>query len=189
VLVGYLAWQRRWVHAVVAGAISAAGVVAVTLYFTARYDRWFAQYHAQDLWNRQLTWPFHPFVWSIGRIIRQQPVATPDLESNAITVFLLNDLMVAAAVVGVMWLVISSRRDARLWPLAAFAALYVLLIVSNGPSGRSPEAAGRLLMCAVPLMLFPARLRSERTWTLVIAASAGAAMFFQAMFNLNYWFT
>jgi hypothetical protein len=61
--------------------------------------------------------------------------------------------------------------------------------VSNGPFGKSPEGAARMLMCVVPLWLFPAALRSERTWNAVVLASAALAVGGQVLYRGGFWFT
>ena len=88
-----------------------------------------------------------------------------------------------------VWLIVHARRDPRLVPLAAYAAACLLLIVSNGPFGKSPEASGRMLLCIAPLYLVPVKLRSERVWTALLVTSVVGAVGGSLLFNLNFWFT
>src|SRR5262249_41188941 len=161
VLAGYLLWRRRYVHAALALLISEIGVFVVTLFLSVRYHHLLAQVHAQQIWHRQLTWPLHRVVWSLARITRGEPIAIPSMESNTVAVVLLDDVMILAGLALLLWLVQWARRDIRLWPLAAYSGLYLGLIVSNGPFGKSPEGAARTLMCVVPVWLFPAALGSR----------------------------
>jgi mannosyltransferase PIG-V len=191
VLVVYVLAQRRYWHAAVTAVVSELGTIAVTVFFAERYHHFLAQFSVQnDHWHRHFSWPFHPVVWSLTNIVRGRPVAVPSLESNTVAVFLLNDALIITAVGVTAWLVYTAcQRDRRLWPLAFFTVLYVGTIVSNGPFGKTPESADRLLMCVVPLYLVPAVIRSERVWTGVIALSAGVAIACQVLFNLGFWFT
>ena len=87
-------------------------------------------------------------------------------------------------------LVVLARRNVVPVPVALLAVALVLLDISSGPSGRSPEAMSRFVMTVVPLyILVPGivrRLPSGRSW---LVGSAMLAGFFQVLFSLGYWFT
>jgi len=190
VLVGWLLWERRGiVRTVVLGAVSAVGLAAFSAFCWARYGDAFAYFGAQASWHRTHTVPFRPVVASLRAIVLDQPLGGVELTTGATATFLVDDLAVLAALVSaaflLRWAVV--RRDLR--PLAALSALYVLVVASNGVAGVSPEAAVRVLMCAVPLFVVVERLRSEHAWTAVVAGSVAIAVPCQLLYNLGYWFT
>jgi hypothetical protein len=63
------------------------------------------------------------------------------------------------------------------------------LIVSNGPSGESPEVAARNVLCLMPLYLLPCMIKRRQLWTVLLVASVALAILFQMVFNLGGWLT
>lgn len=182
--------RRQYLKFLAVGLISELGVVTATLFFWARYHHLFEQVRVQqEGWHRHFSWPFHPLVWSIDSIVRGRAVATPSVESNTIAVFLLDDLMIVAGVAACIWLVGRVRSDPQLLALATFGVLYMLVVVSNGPFGKTPESAARIIMCVVPLYLCTVRIRFERIWVALAVTSSVVAVGCQMLFNLGFWFT
>jgi hypothetical protein len=88
-----------------------------------------------------------------------------------------------------VWLVLAGWKRRELVPAALIVMLYVLVVVSSGPGGVSPEGAARVLMCAVPIFLVASLRKTELRWSQQLAVSVALAVPFQLLFNLYYWFT
>lgn len=165
--------------------VSEAGLIAYALFCFARYGSLLAFVDAEKFWHRTLTYPLHPVLWFVTSASHGR--AGP---GSQVAVFALSSIAAVLAVGGSVALVVLARRGAIPVPVALLAVALVLLDVSSGPSGRSPEAMARFLMAVVPLyILVPGivrRLASGRSW---LVASAMLAGFFQVLFTLGYWFT
>jgi len=93
-----------------------------------------------------------------------------------------------AATIGFVWWAWGRRE--LLGGAAILTVLLTVLAISSGPSGRSPEAMGRFVMCIVPLYaLVPVLLPRIPGGRSLLAASAGVALVAQTLFTLGYWFT
>jgi len=80
------------------------------------------------------------------------------------------------------------RRE-LLGGVAILTVLLTVLAISSGPSGRSPEAMGRFVMCIVPLYAWSPCCSTDPWGRSLLAASAGVALVAQTLFTLGYWFT
>lgn len=182
--------RRRYVLALAAGALSQTGTVAVALYYKVHFGRLLADVYAQEhYWYRGTTWPFHPLAWSLRDLLigPYKDQSAPSREAMA--VFSLDDLMIVAATVAVCWLAVQAWRDHRLGPLFLFSALYLFLVVANGPAHRTPEADERVIMCIVPIYLAARGLARRWLQGATLVVSAGLAVAFQALFNVGQWLT
>lgn len=166
-------------------AVSEAGVFFYGLFCWARYGSPLAFIDAEKFWHRSITYPLHPVFWFVKSVIDGR--AGPGSE---VAVFALNSIAAVLAVAGSVALIVLARRGVVPVPVAVLAVALVLLDISSGPSGRSPEAIARFIMTVVPLyILVPGivhRLPSLRSWLIASAVLAG---FFQSLFTLGYWFT
>jgi hypothetical protein len=169
------------------GALSEAGFVAFSGFLWARFGSPLEEFHVQKLWHRQLSWPFHPLVWSLDQVFGAHLVGPGS--GNEAADFLLDDASVIVAVVGLGVLVYLARRHRDLWWMMIPVVVALFGVVANGPSGVSPESDVRYVLCMVPLFLLPAWFGKEKVWTAVIVSSAVLAVMFQAVFNLGGWFT
>jgi hypothetical protein len=164
--------------------VSEAGLVVYGLFCWARYGSPLAFIDAEKFWHRSITYPLHPVVWFVKSAIDGHA------RGSEVAVFALSSIAAVLAVAGSVALIVLTRRGVVPVPVAALAVALVLLDISSGPSGRSPEAIARFIMTVVPLyILVPGivhRLPSGRSWLLASAMMAG---FFQSLFTLGYWFT
>lgn len=189
VFVTLLAW-RRYLLAWACGALSEIGALAVSVFYRIHYGRLLADVYAQEhYWSRGATWPFHPLAWSLRDLLIGPYAHQLAPTTEGMAVFSLDDLMIVAATAAACWLAVQAWRDHRLAPLFLFSALYLLVVVSNGPARRTPEADERVIMCIVPLYLAARGL--PRVWLRAAALilSAGLAIVFQALFNIGQWLT
>jgi hypothetical protein len=167
--------------------VAEAGLLAYMVYCRAHFGSLLAFVHAEKFWNRKLTYPLHPVLWFVNGVLRGQ-----DFPSSQAAVFALSSIAAVLAVAGCAALVVISRKGRIPIPLPAvvLACALVLLDISSGPFGRSPEAIARFVMTVIPLyLLVPIvvrKLPSGRSW---IMASAMVAGLFQVIFTLGYWFT
>lgn len=179
--------QRRWLRTLVLCALSEAGFVAFSLFLWSRFGSPLEEFHVQKLWHRQLSWPFHPLVWSLDQVFGAH-LSGPGT-GNVSADFLLDDASVVIAVVGLGVLLYLTRSHRDLWWMLVPAIVALFGVVANGPNGVSPESDVRYVLCMVPLFLLPAWFGKERVWTGILVCSAVLAVLFQAVFNLGGWFT
>lgn len=190
VIVTSLAMSRRYIKALVLGALSEVGLIAFSFFVWARYGSPFEYIHVQSTeWHRHATIPFRPFFASLINISTGHLWGSPTLFANVRAVFLLEDALVIVVIVAIVKFAMYARSSPSLLPFVPFVILYFLLIVSNGPAGTSPEGSARVLMCIAPLYLVAVRLKGELPWYSILAGSAALATVFQVVFNLNLWFT
>lgn len=180
--------SRRWIRTIGLAVVSESGFVAFSLFLWARFGSPLEEFHAQQLWGRQLTWPFHPLVWSLQEVFGHHLVGPAS--GNISAVYVLDDACIVAAVVGFAVLVRMARSQPDLWWIMLPSLLTLVSVVCNGPiHGGSPESDARYVLCMVPLYLLPARFKPEWTWSGLFAVSACFAVLFQAVFNLGGWLT
>jgi hypothetical protein len=190
--IAILAWyllqgDRRWGRIALSVGASELGFLAWTAYLWHHFGRPFEELSAQKYWNRHATWPLRPFEASLQLIFSGR--FTGPGSGNAVAVLLIDDAAILFATLAVVLLVLWSRRISELrwmW-IATLAPL--LLLVSNGPFGNSPEGAARIVMCMPALYLVLARVRNDLVWTLVVVVSVVLAVGCQLIFNLGGWFT
>jgi len=189
-LVVLIAWpmlkrQIPLVKGLILCAVSEAGLIAYGVFCWARYGSPLAFVDAEKFWNRGLTYTLHPVLWFVRAAIDGHAGT-----SNEIAVFILDSIVGVIAVAGVIALVVLARRGVVPVPVALLSVALVLVVVSSGPSGRSPECIARYSMTIVPLyILVPGLLRrlpSGRSWLMATAFVAGL---FQVLFTLGFWFT
>jgi hypothetical protein len=166
-------------------AVSEAGLITYALFCWARYGSPLAFIDAEKFWHRKITYPLHPELWFVRSVIDGHAG-----NGSGVAVFALSSIAAVLAVAGSVALVVFARRSLVPVPVALVAVALVLLAISSGPGGLSPEAVARYTMTVVPLyILVPGivrRLPSGRSWLLGAAMLAG---FFQVLFTLGYWFT
>lgn len=167
--------------------VAEAGVLAYMLYCQIQFGSALAFIDAEKFWHRKLTYPLHPVLWFVHGALRGQ-----HFPSSQAAVFALSTVAALLAIAGCAALVvIASKGQIPIpWPPVILACALVLLDISSGPNGLSPEAIARFVMTVMPLyLLVPIvvrKLPSGRSW---IMASAMVAGLFQVIFTLGYWFT
>lgn len=167
-------------------AMSLSGLIAFSAFLWSRFGTPLEDARVQRLWNRHLTWPFHPLIWSFTQVVHGKIVGAGS--ANVILMTLLNDGALLVGLAGLVALVVLTRGRSLQW-LWVPAVAVLLLVASNGPFGKSPEGSARLIMCIVPLYLPAARVRGELTWTLSLLTSGMLAAIVQAVFNNGGWVT
>lgn len=183
---------RRW-RVVPLAAVAESGFGAFSLYQWIHYGDPLEVLKVQhDLWHRDTTWPFHTLVWSLGQIVGGHVTGPGGLAPGAgatEAALLLDDAaIVAVAATLVVLAVVGRRRRDFLW-LVVPSALVFVAIVSNGPSGLSPEAAVRYVMSLPAIYLLPGLIRRDATWTALLVTVAALGILFQVTYNLGGWFT
>ena len=165
--------------------VAEAGLLAFMAYCSVRYSNPLAFIDAEKFWNRRLTWPLHPIVWFVSSVVTGK-----HFPGSQVIVFTLSVIAAVLAVAACVGLVAWAKRGIVPVAVVVLAIALVLLDVSSGPFGRSPEAIPRFVMTVIPLyIVVPSavrRLPSGRAWLL---ASAMLAAVFQMLFTLGYWFT
>ena len=174
---------------IVLGILSELGLIGFSLFLWTRYGSPVEYFKAQTAWGRTRTYPLHPLVWTLETIVRGQPVGPRLLGANSALIFLVDDALTLVVLAAIVLMSCFALRDQRLRFFLPFLVGYFILIVSNGPGGKSPEGSSRLFLCLVPLYYLVSRLRSESLWAAVLAVSAGSAVVLQVVFNTGWWFT
>jgi hypothetical protein len=177
---------RRYARAVALTIVSEIGPALWTLFLWARYGNPFEEFYVQKYWQRHATWPFHTLIWSLGRIISGVGSKAP---GNTAATMLLDDGAIVAGAIGLVLLARWSWQRRELWWVVAPVVALLALIVSNGPSGESPEVAARNVLCLMPLYLLPCMIKRRQLWTILLVASVALAILFQMVFNLGGWLT
>ena len=177
---------RRYTRAVALAIVSEIGPAAWTLFLWARYGNPFEEFYVQKYWHRHATWPFHTLIWSLGQVITGVGGKAP---GNSVATMLLDDGAIVAGAVGLVLLARWSWKRRELWWVTAPVVALLALIVSNGPSGQSPEVAARNVLCIMPLYLLPCLIKRQQLWTVVLVVSVALAIPFQMLFNLGGWLT
>lgn len=190
---GVVIWElirqnRSYVRAVALLVVSELGTVAFSVFVWVRYDDPFEAVTAQRVyWHQRTTWPLHTVFWSIGQIVGGHVVGPG--AGNIKADLVLDDAAIVGAIAGFAVLAyLGRKRRDFLWLLIP-SALILLVIVTTGTYGKSPDSAARYVQCLPPLLLLPCYIRSERLWTAVIVVSAMIATFFGVVYNLGGWFT
>jgi len=166
--------------------VAELGLLGYAAFCWVNYGSPIAFLHAEKYWNRRLTWPLHPVEaflvsWAHGQQTIGSQTAVLALDSVL-------GLGAVAATIGFVWWAWGRRE--LLGGAAILTVLLTVLAISSGPSGRSPEAMGRFVMCIVPLYaLVPVLLPRIPGGRSLLAASAGVALVAQTLFTLGYWFT
>jgi hypothetical protein len=141
----------------------------------------------RNSWHRQLSWPLHPLFASLQQIFGDKLTGTRT--ANYVTTYLVNDLSMVAAIIGLAALCVIVWRRRELWWLVPPLFAAVLIIASNQPWGTDPEGWARNVMVLVPLYAVASRINSEVGWSMLLAGSALLAALFQIMFNIGLWLT
>jgi hypothetical protein len=165
------------------GIISVAGLFAYSVLLWSRYHDPFQQIAAQHTWRRTLTWPLHPLFWSVGQLVGGHIRQLQVNPGNVTATYLFNDGVVLFGIISFAALVKVTWRRRDLWWFVIPTAITLLLIISNAALGRVPEGEARLVMCVVPVYAVTAMIRSEVSWTALLAGSALTAAMFQVIFN------
>jgi hypothetical protein len=174
-------------RAVLLGVTSLAAFLVYTVFVWQRYGNPFQEIWAQRFWQRKDTWPFHAVFWSFGEMLTGK--LRGSTAANTTAKYLLDDFALIFAVVCVVAFFALTWRRRALWWVILPALASLLLIASNSPQGRVPEADARLVMCMVPFYAVVARVRSEAGWSALLAGSAMFAAIFQMIFNTAGWLT
>ena len=183
---------RRYFRALALIVVAELGFVAFSFFQWVNFGHPLEFLLAQHDWNRETTWPLHTLLWSLTEIFEGHitgPTGASAAAGNETAAFLIDDLAIVGAVGAfALLLYLGRRRRDFIWLL--LPSLLVLVgIVSNGPSGLSPESAVRYVMCLPPIYLLPGLIKRESLWTALLLASASMAVVFQVVFNLGGWFT
>lgn len=187
----------------------ASGLAAYSLFSGIRFGDPVAYVTEQHSWHRVTGLPFANVVENIGatRHIMDErgpvPIAYRFVRTNIVWAWMLNDTVMVLALAAVAYLVaVALRRwgrvgegDPSVLPLSWIAILAGILVTLSVTSIRfagsliSTESDARLMSVAFPL--YPAFYLMVRRWRVLVVAgvivSVGAAVLFQAMFNLGYW--
>lgn len=168
-------------------AVSLAPLLAYLVFVRQRYGSFLEELTVNKLWHRHLSWPLHPLFASLWWIVADKIHGRT--AANAVATYLVDDGLMVAALLGLAALGLIVWRRRELWWLLPPVFLALLIIASDAPFGDSPEAWGRNVMVLVPLYAVASRVKSEVSWSMLLAGSALLAALFQIMFNVGFWLT
>jgi hypothetical protein len=187
-------WRGTWVTVVSAAVVSELGAIAYCIYLWVRFDAPFEFEQAQAQWNRQLTWPYHGVVWSVGRMLHGQLIGVASLNGNFDATDAIDDAVTIAVTVALVWIVwkVGWRNLGRspLLPGLVLSALWLVFNVTNATAGGvSPEALARHLGVLVPVYMAVAYVRRAELVSGLFAGSVVLGTMAQTLYAHNLWFT
>jgi hypothetical protein len=187
-------WQHTWFRAVGAVVVSELGAIAYCIYLWVRFDAPFEFEQAQAQWNRQLTYPFHGVVWSIGRMLHGQLIGVASLNGNFDVTDAIDDVVTVAVTLAIVWIVVKvgwrNLGRSPLLPGLVLSAFWLLFNVCNATAGGlSPEALARHLGVLVPVYMAVAYVRRAELVSGLFAGSVVLGTMAQTIYAHNLWFT
>lgn len=168
-------------------AVSLAPLFAYLLFIGQRYGHIFEELKINANWHRHLNWPLYPLFYSLKLIFRHG-IHGPQA-ANIVATYLVDDAVMVLAIIGfvALCLIVRQRRD--LWWLLPPVLIDLIIIASDQPYGKTPEAWARNAMLLVPLYIVASRIKSEVGWSTLLAGSTLMAALFQIVFNVGFWLT
>lgn len=187
-------WEPTWVRVVGAAVVSELGAIAYCIYLWVRFNAPFEFEQAQAQWNRQLTWPFHGLVWSVGRMLHGQLIGAASLNGNFDVTDAIDDVVTVAVTLALVWIVwrVGWRNLGRspLLPGLVLSVFWLLFNVTNATAGGvSPEALARHLGVLVPVYMAVAYVRRAELVGGLFAGSVVLGTMAQTLYAHNLWFT
>jgi hypothetical protein len=187
-------WRGTGPRLVGAAVVSELGAIAYCIYLWVRFDAPFEFEQAQAQWNRQITYPFHGVVWSIGRMLHGQLIGVASLNGNFDVTDAIDDIVAVAVTLALVWIVVKvgwrNLGRSPLLPGLVLSVLWLLFNVTNATAGGlSPEALARHLGVLVPVYMAVAYVRRAEIVSGIFAGSVMLGTMAQTIYAHNLWFT